>query len=228
MARRFLVTGGAGYVGSHLVAALVERGDTVVVLDNLRTGHRGAVPPGVQLIVADLADAGNGRCAAGRWSVARGVPLRRAVAGGREHAAAVPLPDRQRRQRHAPDRGLRAPWRHALRAVLDRGAVRHAEDRADPGRRAARSGIALRRQQVVPRAHAALGGARAWAALCVAALLQRRRRRSGGTLWRGSSAGDASRPAGDRRGARPRARNSTCTATTMPRRTAPACATTCT
>jgi UDP-glucose 4-epimerase len=56
MARRFLVTGGAGYVGSHLVAALVERGDTVVVLDNLRTGHRGAVPQGVELIVADLAD----------------------------------------------------------------------------------------------------------------------------------------------------------------------------
>jgi len=58
MARRFLVTGGAGYVGSHLVAALVERGDEVVVLDNLRTGHRGAVPPVVPLIVADLADAG--------------------------------------------------------------------------------------------------------------------------------------------------------------------------
>ena len=56
MGRRFLVTGGAGYVGSHLVAALVERGDAVVVLDNLRTGHRGAVPPGVRLIVADLAD----------------------------------------------------------------------------------------------------------------------------------------------------------------------------
>src|SRR5262245_53196667 len=58
MARRFLVTGGAGYVGSHLVAALHERGGTVVVLDNLRTGHRGAVPAGVRLIVADLADAG--------------------------------------------------------------------------------------------------------------------------------------------------------------------------
>jgi UDP-glucose 4-epimerase len=56
MARRFLVTGGAGYVGSHLVAALVERGDTVVVLDNLCTGHRAAVPPGVELVVADLAD----------------------------------------------------------------------------------------------------------------------------------------------------------------------------
>ena len=58
MGRRFLVTGGAGYVGSHLVAALVERGDAVVVIDNLRTGHRGAVPQGVHLIVADLADTG--------------------------------------------------------------------------------------------------------------------------------------------------------------------------
>ena len=56
MARRFLVTGGAGYVGSHLVAALADRGEAVVVIDNLRTGHRAAVPPGVQLVVTDLAD----------------------------------------------------------------------------------------------------------------------------------------------------------------------------
>lgn len=69
MARRFLVTGGAGYVGSHLVAALVERGDTVVVLDNLRTGHRRAVPPDVQLVEADLADtnAVDALLAAGPW-----------------------------------------------------------------------------------------------------------------------------------------------------------------
>ncbi|HVC63349.1 MAG TPA: UDP-glucose 4-epimerase GalE [Acetobacteraceae bacterium] len=57
MPRRFLVTGGAGYVGSHLVAALLERGDGVVVLDNLRTGHREAVLPGARLVEADLADA---------------------------------------------------------------------------------------------------------------------------------------------------------------------------
>ncbi len=57
MPQRFLVTGGAGYVGSHLVLALLDRGDTPVVLDNLRTGHRAAVPPGVRLIRADLADA---------------------------------------------------------------------------------------------------------------------------------------------------------------------------
>jgi len=56
MTQRFLVTGGAGYVGSHLVAAMLDRGDEVVVLDNLRTGHRRAVPQGARLIVADLAD----------------------------------------------------------------------------------------------------------------------------------------------------------------------------
>jgi UDP-glucose 4-epimerase len=57
MAQRFLVTGGAGFVGSHLVAALLDRGDEVTVLDNLRTGHRAAVPAGAGLVVADLAEA---------------------------------------------------------------------------------------------------------------------------------------------------------------------------
>jgi UDP-glucose 4-epimerase len=56
MTQRFLVTGGAGYVGSHLVASLLDRGDDVTVLDNLRTGHRAAVPPKARLVVADLAD----------------------------------------------------------------------------------------------------------------------------------------------------------------------------
>ncbi|MEO8715114.1 MAG: UDP-glucose 4-epimerase GalE [Acetobacteraceae bacterium] len=54
---RCLVTGGAGFVGSHVVLALVERGDQVVVLDNLRQGHRAALPDRVPLIVGDLADA---------------------------------------------------------------------------------------------------------------------------------------------------------------------------
>ena len=56
-ARRYLVTGGAGFVGSHMVATLRDRGDDVVVLDNLNTGHRAAVPPDVPFIQADLADA---------------------------------------------------------------------------------------------------------------------------------------------------------------------------
>ncbi len=53
---RYLVTGRAGYVGSHIVRALVGRGDDVVVLDDLRQGHRGAVPAAAELVVADLAD----------------------------------------------------------------------------------------------------------------------------------------------------------------------------
>ncbi len=69
MASRYLVTGGAGYVGSHLVALLVEQGAEVVVLDSLRQGHREAVPDGVRLVVADLADtaAVDETLSAGAW-----------------------------------------------------------------------------------------------------------------------------------------------------------------
>ncbi len=51
-----LVTGGAGYIGSHMVLALLDAGEDVVVIDNLSTGYRWAVAPGAKLIVADIAD----------------------------------------------------------------------------------------------------------------------------------------------------------------------------
>jgi UDP-glucose 4-epimerase len=54
-----LVTGGAGFIGSHLVEALVHRGDTVRVLDNLSTGrleNLEAVRERIELIEADLTD----------------------------------------------------------------------------------------------------------------------------------------------------------------------------
>lgn len=56
MGRTILVTGGAGYVGSHCVAALLEAGHRVVVFDNLRQGHREAVLPQAELVVGELAD----------------------------------------------------------------------------------------------------------------------------------------------------------------------------
>jgi UDP-glucose 4-epimerase len=51
-----LVTGGAGYIGSVTVEALLARGDSVVVVDNLATGHRGALFPEVPFVEADLRD----------------------------------------------------------------------------------------------------------------------------------------------------------------------------
>jgi UDP-glucose 4-epimerase len=52
-----LVTGGAGYIGSHMVHALVDAGERVVVADNLSTGFRWAIPGSVPLVVGDTGDA---------------------------------------------------------------------------------------------------------------------------------------------------------------------------
>jgi UDP-glucose 4-epimerase len=43
--RKILVTGGAGYIGSHMVLSLLDASEAPVVLDNLSTGFRGSVPP---------------------------------------------------------------------------------------------------------------------------------------------------------------------------------------
>jgi UDP-glucose 4-epimerase len=51
-----LVCGGAGYIGSHTVAALKEEGRQVIVYDNLYKGHKEAIPSGVPLYVGDLRD----------------------------------------------------------------------------------------------------------------------------------------------------------------------------
>lgn len=51
-----LVTGGAGYIGSHMVWELLDHGEEVVVLDNLTTGFRSAIPDRVQFVEGDIAD----------------------------------------------------------------------------------------------------------------------------------------------------------------------------
>ncbi|ABS69899.1 UDP-glucose 4-epimerase [Xanthobacter versatilis] len=52
-----LVTGGAGYIGSHAVLELVGRGESVTVLDDLSTGFDWAVPEAIDLVVGDVGDA---------------------------------------------------------------------------------------------------------------------------------------------------------------------------
>lgn len=51
-----LVTGGAGYIGGHMVLALLDAGHRPIVFDNLSTGFRWSVPDGVPLVVGDVGD----------------------------------------------------------------------------------------------------------------------------------------------------------------------------
>ena len=51
-----LVTGGAGYIGSHMVLELLDAGEDVLVLDNLSTGFRWAVPAEAKLVEGDIGD----------------------------------------------------------------------------------------------------------------------------------------------------------------------------
>jgi UDP-glucose 4-epimerase len=54
--RRYLVTGGCGFIGSHLADALIARGHSVVILDDLSTGKRENAPPQATVIVGDATD----------------------------------------------------------------------------------------------------------------------------------------------------------------------------
>ena len=100
-----LVTGGAGYVGSVSVEAFLAAGHDVVVLDDLTTGHRGAVPPAPRSTQGPYAD----QDAVGRLLETEGdrrdPPLRGALAGRRIDPRPGQVLPRQRRRGRGPARG---------------------------------------------------------------------------------------------------------------------------
>src|SRR5467141_3198149 len=51
-----LITGGAGFIGGHTVLALIDRGEIPIVLDDLSTGNRAAVPSSVPFFAGDVGD----------------------------------------------------------------------------------------------------------------------------------------------------------------------------
>lgn len=77
---RTTVTGGAGFIGSHLVARLVREGHDVVVLDDLSTGDEAGVHPSARLVVADVCDAGAVRAAVEGSEVVFHLAAHRAIA----------------------------------------------------------------------------------------------------------------------------------------------------
>jgi UDP-glucose 4-epimerase len=78
-----LVTGGCGYIGSHMVHELADLGRDVVVLDNLSTGFRWALPEQVRLVVGDIGD----------QDLARSVIRRHGVTGIIHFAGSVVVPE---------------------------------------------------------------------------------------------------------------------------------------
>src|SRR5690242_18877942 len=55
--RRYLVTGGCGFIGSHLAERLLASGHHVRILDDLSTGYRALAPDGAEFVRGDVADA---------------------------------------------------------------------------------------------------------------------------------------------------------------------------
>ena len=200
---KVLVTGGAGFIGSNLVDALLDRGDEVVVLDNLTTGRKTnvehAIANGAKLVVEDIRDGDLVALAAGGREARGRVPPRgsdRRARVGRE-AFVRRGGERARDDQHA--RGgaplRRAPVRVRVdrRRDLRRDRHRaHARGHRDPFRGSLRPGEVRRRGLPVAVAPAARSVDRQPA-------VRQRLRAAAGPARRGGRDRDLLRQAADRR-----------------------------
>ena len=178
-----LVTGGAGYIGGHMVLALLDAGEEVVVLDDLSTGFSWAVPKPATLIVGDMGDkeklaeifARHKIEAIAHFAAKIVVPefgLRSAPLLSQQHGQS-PQSDRSRHRRPNPSFHLFINCRRLWRA----------NRQSDHRRGAARADQSLWPIETDGRMDA--GGCRQGERflLCRAPLFQCRRRRSQGPAW---------------------------------------------
>ncbi len=150
-----LVTGGAGYIGSHMVHALVEAGESVVVIDNLSTGFSAFLPEGVPLFIGDAADE----------NLVEGVIAAHGVESIIHFAGSVVVPDSMRdplayyRNNTMTTRSLLnaavKSRRQPLHLFIDRGGIRQSGSGAGSRDRADAAAVALRLLEADDRNHAA-------------------------------------------------------------------------
>ena len=148
-----VVTGGAGFIGSHVADALLERGERVAVIDNLAGGRRDRVPAGAEFHELDIRDRDAMQAVFDDAAAGGGVPPGRP--GRRARVGRGPRP-RRRRERARHDRGARVPPAAPARGWCSRppAARSTATPTRSPRRRRRRAGadVAVRHLQVLRRA----------------------------------------------------------------------------
>ncbi len=221
-----LVTGGAGYIGGHMALALLDAGESVVVLDNLSTGFGWAVPPAAKLVVGDFGDAALVDSTHRRASRRRHRAFRRQDRRAGVGRRSARLLSQQHREGAQSARMRRARRDQAFHLLLDRGGLWRARRQSGvrdgslaPIKPYGRSKLMVEwmLQDVARRASAAL---RRRCAISTSPAPIRRA---------GSASPRRSRPISSRSRCRRRSASapaSTCSARIIRRRTDPACATT--
>ena len=125
-----LVTGGAGYIGSHMVWELLDHGEKVVVLDRLSTGFDWAVPPEAPLVVGDVGDSELVASIIREHEVDAIIHFAGSLIVSGIGLRSARLLREQHLQDAQPDRDGGAREGAALHLLLDRGRLRHGRHRA--------------------------------------------------------------------------------------------------